>query len=68
LVLVHGGDGEVPFFVSNLVAEIGDAVVAGVPKSFDRVNMVVALMMVLVEADAVEDEKLDLGTPVAGVG
>jgi len=66
--MVHGGDGEVPFFVPDLVAEIGDAVVAGVPKPFDRVNMIVTLMMVLVEADAVEDKKLDLGTPVAGVG
>ena len=63
-----GGTGKVPFFVSNLVAEIGHVVVAGVPEPFGGVDMVVAFMMVLIEPNAVEDKKLDLGPPVADVG
>jgi hypothetical protein len=68
LVLIHGGNREIPFFVADLVAQIGDAVVAGVPKAFDGVDVVVAFVLVLIESHAIEDEKLDLGSPVAGVG
>src|SRR4029079_3111595 len=68
LVLIHGGNREIPFFVADLVAQIGDAVVAGVPKAFDGVDVVIAFVLVLIESHAVEDEKLDLGSPVASVG
>jgi len=69
LVLVHGGNGEVTFFVPNLIAEVGlVSAFAGVPKTFTGIDVVVPLMVVLVEPDAVEDKKLDLGPPVADVG
>ena len=40
----------------------------GVPGAFDRVDLVVAAMLVLLVADVVEDEELGLGPDVAGVG
>jgi hypothetical protein len=44
------------------------SVFAGVPKTFDRINMIVPFVVILIEPYAVEYKKLDLGAPVAGVG
>ena len=41
---------------------------AGVPRAFDRIDLVVAPVLVLLVADVVEDEELRLGPDVAGVG
>src|ERR1043166_2342756 len=67
LVLIHGGYGEIALFVSDLVAEVGFVVVPRVPKPFFRIDVVVAVVMSLVEANAIEDEKLDFGSPVADI-
>src|SRR5439155_24070531 len=68
LVLVHGRNGEIPFFVADLVAEIRFVAVAGVPKTFLGVVVVKSMVVTLTKPDAVEDENLDLGPPVADVG
>ena len=72
LVLVHGRDGEVPLLVADLVAEVRRAVelrlAPGVPHALDRVEEVVARVLVLVEARRVEDVELGLGPEVRGVG
>jgi len=52
---------EVAFFVTRLVPEILQAIVAGVPPAFDGVDFVERLVLLLIEADAVEDEELGLG-------
>src|SRR5207245_11774537 len=50
------------------VAQVRLRVLAGVPHALDRVDLVHAGELVLVEANAVEDVELELGPPVAGVG
>ena len=67
LVLVHGRYGKVPLFVPDLVSQILLVVLPGVPKAFLRVNVVIAVVLRLIEADVVEDEKLNLGAPVADI-
>jgi hypothetical protein len=68
LVLVHGRYGKVPLFVPYLVAQVRLVVVPGVPKTFLRINVVITVVLRLIKADVVEDEKLNLGPPVADVG
>ena len=71
LVLVHRRDGEVPLLVARLVAEVraaGIVLAAGVPDAFERIDVVVALVLVLVEPDRVEDVELGLRAPVRDVG
>ena len=63
-----GGHGEVPLLVPELVAEVRPLLAAGVPGPFRRVDVVVAALGVLVEADVVEDVELRLRPPVADVG
>ena len=59
--MVHGRDREIAFLVAGLEAEVRPVVAAGVPDAFDRVDVVVPLVGVLVEADVVENEELGLG-------
>ena len=66
LVLVHRGDGEVAFLIAGPVA--AGPGIAGPPDTFRRVDVVVALVLVLVEAGLVEDVELELGAPVRRVG
>ena len=71
LVLVHRRDGEVALLVAWLVTEvrrIAVALAARVPHAFDRIDVVVALVLVLIEPDRVEDVELALRSPVARVG
>ena len=72
LELVHGRDGEVALLVPRLVREVRPAVelalAARVPHAFDRVEEVVARVLVLVEAHGVEDVELRLRSEVRGVG
>ena len=72
LVLVHRRDGEVALLVPRLVREVGRAVelelTAGVPHTLDRVEEVVAGVLVLVEARGVEDVELGFGPEVRRVG
>ena len=63
-----GGHGEIAFLVAELVAEVGPFVAAGVPGAFDAVDEVVAGVLVLIVADVVEDEELQLGAEVGDVG
>ena len=65
---VGGGHGEVAFLVAKLVAEVGLFVAAGVPGPFDRIDEVVAGMLVLIVADVVEDEELQFRAEVGDVG
>ena len=72
LVLVHRRDREVPLLVADLVPEVRGAVelglAPGVPHALDRVEEVVARVLVLVEARRVEDVELGFGPEVRGVG
>ena len=68
LEMVHGRNREVALLVAGLEAQVRPLVLAGVPDSLDRVDVVEALVRVLVEADVVEDEELGLRPEVGGVG
>ena len=72
LVVVHRGQREVPLLVPGLVAEVRLArelaLAARVPHALDRVDVVVALVLVLVEPDRVEDVELALRSPERRVG
>ena len=66
LVVVHRRQREVALLVPRLVPEVVPALLgAGVPDARDRVDVVVALVLVLVEPDRVEDVELALRAPVA---
>ncbi|CAB5001340.1 unannotated protein [freshwater metagenome] len=61
--------GEVAALVAGLVAAVAALLgAAGVPGALDRVDVVVRLVLVRLEADVVEDVELGLGTEVDGVG
>ncbi len=67
LELVHRRDRKVALLVARLVAEVRlleRALLAGVPEPGLGVDEVVARVVVLVEADRVEEEELELGTDV----
>ena len=69
LVMVHRGDREVALFITRLVAEVLAALLGPrVPHAFDGIDVVVALVVVLVETDRVEDVELGLGPEVGDVG
>ena len=72
LEAVHWRDGEVPLLVAGLVPEVRAAVelelATRVPHALDRVDVVVARVLVLVEASRVEDVELRFGPDVDGVG
>ena len=68
LEVVRRRDREVALLVAGLVAEVRVLVAAGVPVPLDRVDLVEGRVLVLLEADVVEDEELGLGTEVGGVG
>ena len=63
-----GGDGEIAFLVADLVAEVGEFLAAAVPDAFVGIDVVVAAVGGLAEADVVEDEELGFGTEVRRVG
>ena len=68
---MHGigrGHREIAFLVAELVAEVGLLVAARVPGAFDAVEEVVAGMLVLIVANVVEDEELELRAEIGGVG
>ena len=67
LEMVHGRDGEIPLLVPGLEAEVGLLVLARVPDTFYRVDEVIALVGVLVEADVVENEELGLRAEIGRV-
>ncbi len=60
---------EIAFLVARLVTEvaaaIGAFVAAGGPVALSGLHIVVAAMLILLEADRVEDEELQLGTEIA---
>ena len=68
LQLVSGRDREVALLVPRTVREVGRSVRAGVPDAFFRVDVVVAEVLRLIEAQRVEDVELDLRTPERRVG
>ncbi len=72
LEAVHRRDGEVPLLVAGLVPEVRATVelelAARVPHALDRVDVVVARVLVLIEAGRVEDVELGFGPDVDGVG
>src|SRR5206468_10474092 len=62
---------EVTLLVARLVTEVrllGRPRLTGVPETRLRVDEVVATVVGLVEADRVEEEELQLGTDVDGIG
>jgi hypothetical protein len=75
LEVVHGRHREVSLLVPWLVAEVESLPLfarlpyaAGAPDALDRIDVVVALVLVLVEPGRVEDVELQLGAPVRDVG
>ena len=65
--MVHRRYREIPLLVAGLEAEVRSLVGAGVPDSLDRVDLVIALVGVLIEANVVEDEELGFRPEVGGV-
>ena len=65
---VSRAHGKVAALEARLVAEIRLLDARRVPRAFDRVNLVVAAVLVLLVADLIEDEELRLGPDEAGVG
>ena len=59
---------EVAALEARLVSEVRLLDARRVPGALDRIDLVVAAMLVLLVADLVEDEELRLGTDEAGVG
>ena len=65
LLAVGGADREVALLVARLVAEVPALLLAaGVPLTFDRVDLVERVVHAGVVADVVEDEELGLGAPL----
>ena len=67
LVVIGRRHREIAFLVARTVAQIV-LFAAGVPAAFFRVDEVEAVLLALIEADVVEDEKLGFGAEVGGVG
>src|SRR5262249_24377632 len=67
LVMIGGRHREIAFFIARPVAEVIFAA-SGIPAALVGVDVVVAGVLVLVEADVVEDEELGLGTEIRRVG
>ena len=65
---VGGAHREVAALEARFVSEVGLLDARRVPRAFDRVDLVVAAMLVLLVADLVEDEELRLRSDVARVG
>ena len=66
---IVGRDGEIAFLQPDLVAQIARRLDApGVPPALGRVDVVVALVLVLVVADVVEDEELALRPEIGDLG
>ena len=68
LEMVHGRDREIPLLVPGLEPEVRPLVGVGVPDALDGVDRVRRRVLVLVEADIVEDVELRLRPEVGGVG
>ena len=65
---VGGTDRKVAALEARFVSEVRLLDARRVPRAFDRVDLVVAAVLVLLVAHLVEDEELRLGTDVARVG
>ena len=68
VVSVGRADWEVAALEARFVTEVRLLDAGGIPRAFDRIDLVVAPVLVLLVADFVEDEELRLGTDVTGVG
>ncbi len=60
-------DGEVSLLVPGAVTQVGSSVPARVPDALLRIDVVVSRVLVLVEADGVENEELQLRSEEGGV-
>ena len=67
LVMIRGRNREVAFLVTRPVAEVV-LLPATVPAALFGVDEVIARMLILIEADVVEDEELSLGPEIGRVG
>ena len=67
LIMIGGRNREIAFLVARPVAEVV-LLAAGIPAAFFGVDEVEAGVLVLIEADVVEDEELGFGAEVGGVG
>ena len=71
LQAVHGRHGEITLFVARLVAQVLLPVrpfLAAVPEAFFGIQVIVAVVVGLVEADAVQDVELRLRAEVGALG
>ena len=67
---VHRRHREVPFFVSNLVAEVRRAflLLAGVPEALRAVEIIEPVVVALAEADLVEHKEFRLRSEIGDIG
>ena len=67
LIVIGGRDREIAFFVARPVAQVMLRA-ARIPAALFGVDEVEAGMLVLIEADVIEDEELGFGAEIGGVG
>jgi hypothetical protein len=65
--LIHRRHWEISLFVADLVAQVLLVVVPRVPKTLFRIDVIITVVLRLVEPNIVEDEKLDLRSPITNV-
>ena len=64
---IRGRCGEITLFIAKLMTEVGTLVGARVPGGLDRIHLVEGMILRLIEAHIIENEKLRLGTEVSHV-
>src|SRR5215831_17863728 len=67
LVMIHGGHREITLLVTRTITEIV-LLAAGIPAAFFGVDKVETVLLTLIEANVVEDEKLSFSAEIGGVG
>ncbi len=67
MVGIRGTDREVATLVPWLISQVGFFVPRGIPRTFDRVDLVVATMLILLVANIIENEEFGLRADIADV-
>src|SRR5215470_7478000 len=68
VIRVGGADWKVASLEARLVAKVRLLDARRVPRAFDRIDLVVAAMLVLLVPDLIEDEKFRFGPDETGIG
>src|SRR5262245_48283700 len=67
LECIGGGDGEVAFFKSRLVSQVGPLFTTTIPASLDRVNEVIPTVLMEIVANVIEDKELEFGAEIGSI-